>query len=199
MFAMPVWVYAQKDTTLQQRLAYMVEEDQVARLYLDTIRMNYGFPSAQNDSMWKVIHAIDHKHNAVLKEVISDLKSYPDEKLVGYRAAHNFWLLVQHQDKDTAFQKEVLQLMKYAVDYKAASAVDYAYLTDRVMLNTGKKQVYGTQFWLLDEKDGAVPRPLEDSLNVDKRRAEVGLGPIAESIEEMNKRYNDKHNYPKKE
>jgi len=196
---MPLPAVAQKDTTLQQRLAYMVEEDQAGRLYLDTIRKNYGFPSAQNDSMWKVIHAIDHKHNAVLKGVIRDLKSYPDEKLVGYTASHNFWLLVQHQDRDTTFQKEVLHLMKYAVEYKAASATDYAYLTDRVMLNTGKKQVYGTQFWLLDEKDGVVPRPMEDSLNVDKRRAEVGLGPISEAIEQMNRRYNNSYNYPKKE
>ena len=58
------------------------------------------------------------------------------------------------------------------------SQSNLAYLTDRVLLAEGKKQLYGTQFTVVDGK--WKPRPLEDEANVDKRRAEVGLPPLAE-------------------
>lgn len=62
-----------------------------------------------------------------------------------------------------------------------------AYLTDRVLLAEGKKQVYGTQFIL--EKGKWKPRPLEDEANVDRRRAEVGLPPLAEYAKEIEAYY----------
>ena len=40
------------------------------------------------------------------------------------------------------------------------------------------KQLYGTQFTVVDGQ--WKPRPLEDEANVDKRRAEAGLPPLAE-------------------
>jgi hypothetical protein len=55
---------------------------------------------------------------------------------------------------------------------------DLADLTDRVLLAEGKKQVYGTQFTLVNGK--CKPRPLKDEANVDKRRKEVGLEPLAD-------------------
>ncbi len=55
---------------------------------------------------------------------------------------------------------------------------DVAYLTDRVLVNEGKPQVYGTQF---HEVNGhPEPRPIEDPDSVDVRRAGVGLGTLAE-------------------
>jgi hypothetical protein len=50
------------------------------------------------------------------------------------------------------------------------------------------KQVYGTQFHEVGGK--MEPYPIEDEANVDKRRKEVGLPPLAEYrklIEEMYK------------
>ena len=55
---------------------------------------------------------------------------------------------------------------------------DLAYLTDRVLLAEGKKQIYGTQVTQVDGK--WAPRELEDEKNVDKRRADVGL-PLSRS------------------
>jgi hypothetical protein len=59
---------------------------------------------------------------------------------------------------------------------------DVAYLTDRVLLAEGKKQVYGTQFTLVDGK--CKPRPLEDEANVDERRKKVGLPPLAQHFKD---------------
>ncbi len=42
---------------------------------------------------------------------------------------------------------QCLLLMEQAVSKGEASAKDYAYLLDRVRMNQGRPQVYGTQFW----------------------------------------------------
>ena len=64
---------------------------------------------------------------------------------------------------------------------------DVAYLTDRVLLAEGKKQVYGTQFTLTNGK--CQPRPLEDEAHVDQRRQEVGLPPLAAYLKEAESFY----------
>jgi len=50
-----------------------------------------------------------------------------------------------------------------------------------VALRQGRNQIYGSQVWKLDGK--WCIRPLEDPENVDKRREEVGLGPLKEYTE----------------
>jgi hypothetical protein len=64
------------------------------------------------------------------------------------------------------------------------SRQDLAYLTDRVLVNDGKKQRYGTQMGMNFE-----PQPIEDAGNVDQRRAEVGLPPLAEYVKLAREQY----------
>ena len=52
------------------------------------------------------------------------------------------------------------------------SAVDVAYLTDRVLVNEGKPQEYGTQFHVVDGV--RQPRPIREPGKVDERRAARG-------------------------
>ena len=66
---------------------------------------------------------------------------------------------------------------------------NFAYLTDRVLLAEGKKQLYGTQFIQIDGK--LQPRPLEDEANVDKLRATVGLPSLAEYLKQAEEAYRD--------
>jgi hypothetical protein len=59
-------------------------------------------------------------------------------------------------------------------------------LSDRVLNAEGKKQLYGTMIFV--KPDGTfAPNPIEDEANVDKRRAELGLQPLAEYIRRSNK------------
>lgn len=113
---------------------------------------------------------------------------------VGERGAHTLWLIAQHADFDTAFQAAFLQAMEPAVARGAASGKDLAYLTDRTRKNAGKPQVYGTQMMYKTVKDanGNVKvktevYTVEDPDNLDKRRAAVGLEPMAAYMELMRK------------
>jgi Family of unknown function (DUF6624) len=60
-------------------------------------------------------------------------------------------------------------------------------MTDRLLiLREKKKQLYGTQ---LVSKDGKLaPEPIEDEANVDKRRKELGMPPLANYLKMVNER-----------
>lgn len=128
-------------------------------------------------------------------EEIFEKYGYPGYSLVGETGSQNFWLMVQHCDSDPAFQSRVLEKLKVEVDNKNADGSTYGLLTDRVKINNGEKQIYGTQV-TYNSLGQAYPKSLVDSLNVNKRRGEVGLEPIEEYLNrmtqmhfEMNKEY----------
>jgi Family of unknown function (DUF6624) len=76
----------------------------------------------------------------------------------------------------------MLPLVEAAYRQKKLQGQDYALLLDRVLVAEGKPQIYGTQAKNFDQWKGGEPvfDPIEDEANVDKRRAEVGLFPMAE-------------------
>jgi hypothetical protein len=169
-----------RDEALRQELLQMVKEDQEARMVI----IKTPVPDASD---LRKIADIDRKNTTRMKEII-DKHGWPGKSLVGKDGANAAWLLVQHADKDHGFQKRCLPLLQRAVKAQEASAANLAYLTDRVLVGENKKQVYGTQFRMVDGK--WQPYPIEDEKNVDERRKEVGLPTLAEyrkTIEEFHK------------
>lgn len=165
------------DSLLARQLALRVEADQAARA-LWTLARQQGQPLTPADAA--LVAAIDSLNTAWLKGVVAE-RGWPRASAVGAEGAHDAWLLVQHADRDPAFQREVLALMEAAVAEGEASGSDFAYLTDRVRLAAGQPQLYGTQ---LEVVDGApVPLEIEDAAGVDARRAAVGLPPMADYLD----------------
>lgn len=104
--------------------------------------------------------------------------------LAGKVGSQNFWIIVQHSDHNPEFQSMVLEKMRIEVEKKNANPENYAFLVDRVKLNTGQQQIYGTQFDY-NEIGQAFPKNLFDSINIDKRRKSVGLSPMLKRMNEM--------------
>jgi tetratricopeptide (TPR) repeat protein len=161
---------AAQDPALRDEILKMVEVDQAARMEL--ARGNFKDEAAKER-----LRAIDTQNTARMKDIIAR-KGWPTRTLVGQRASHAAWLLVQHADLDLEFQKQCLPLLEKAVAQGEATPANLAYLTDRVLVAEKKPQRYGTQFHEVDGKQ--VPQPIEDEANVDARRAAVGLGTLAE-------------------
>ncbi|GGN47046.1 hypothetical protein GCM10012285_32370 [Streptomyces kronopolitis] len=87
------------------------------------------------------------------------------------------WLIAQHADRQLDVQRRALQLMQQAVFAGVARPRDLAFLRDRVLVNQGHKQIYGTQ--IAGVQDGApVPWPCEEPGCMDELRAEVGIEPF---------------------
>jgi Family of unknown function (DUF6624) len=125
------------------------------------------------------MQAVDTEHTARMKAIIAE-HGWPGARLVRRDGAEAAWLLVQHADQDVAFQRQCLALLEAAAARGEASKSDLAYLTDRVLINEGKEQLYGIQSW----NDGSVEYvlPLQDPERVNERRRAVGLGPLPEPM-----------------
>lgn len=180
-----------KEEGLRQELLRRTKEDQEARNALVAAMAGRGAkdakagPTAEATLAHKV-EAIDAANTARMKEII-ERHRWPGKSLVVADGASAAWLLVQHADQDRAFQKRCLELMKPAVKLGEASGKELAYLTDRVALAEGKKQIFGTQFHQVGGK--WEPKPIDDEANVDKRRADVGLMPMAEYRKQIESLY----------
>lgn len=175
------------DEKLRQELLRRFKEDQDARKKLIPILSARKGPVKEADlPEMKAVAEIDKRNTAWLKEVI-DRQGWPGKSLVGADGANAAWLLVQHAGRDRVFQKRCLPLLAAAVKKGEATGIQLAYLTDRVRVGSGEKQVYGTQFHDVDGK--LEPQPIEDAANVDKRRKEVGLPSLAEYRKQMEKTY----------
>lgn len=61
---------------------------------------------------------------------------------------------------------------------------DYAFLYDRVQLNKGKQQLYGTQVGY-DENGKAYSKNLKDKKSVDRKRAMLGMGTLESYLKMM--------------
>ncbi|HEV2724313.1 MAG TPA: DUF6624 domain-containing protein [Thermoleophilaceae bacterium] len=164
------------DDQLASELARMAAEDQ---------RVRQPPPGAEREFVLRVdpqtrmeAQRVDVANTARLCEIISQ-HGWPGRSLVGDEGAHHAWLIAQHADRQLDFQREALALLADAVGRGDAAQRDLAYLTDRVRMNEGREQVFGTQ--IAEVKDGnGVPWPVEDPTNLDARRAAVGLPPFEE-------------------
>ena len=128
------------------------------------------------------VAAADAANLPWLRQLI-DNAGWPGQSLVGKDGAQAAWLLVQHADRDPAFQRRCLDLLAAAVARGEATATQQAYLTDRVLLHEGRPQEYGTQAIARDGRFAA--RRLRDPDHVDERRARAGLSPLAEYLDRM--------------
>ncbi len=140
---------------------------------------------AEHQRLAETMRRIDTENTERLGKIV-ERHGWPTYTLVGKDGAQAAWLLVQHADLSPKFQRNCLDLMA-KVPRNEVSQQEVAYLTDRVLLAEGKKQLYGTQFTL--ENGKVKPRPLEDEANVDQRRAMVGLPPLAEYLKESETYY----------
>lgn len=110
---------------------------------------------------------------------------FPGFDLVGEKSSKNYWLIVQHCDNHLEFQQTVLTEMKKHVDNKNASGRNYAYLTDRVRINSGQPQLYGTQVQYDTDKGIAYPKELESPEDVDNRRLAIEMEPLDEYLDRV--------------
>lgn len=123
----------------------------------------------------KKMREIDELNLTKVKKIVKQI-GWPTISLVGKKASHFAWLLIQHADIDVEFQQYCLELMKKEVENGEVTKTDIAYLTDRILVNKGKPQLYGTQFY--DRERELIPREILDISNLNKRRKSMGLEPF---------------------
>ena len=125
---------------------------------------------------WKIIQEKDSINLIKVKNILDEV-GWLGFDVLGDQGNSALFLVIQHSDIVT--QEKYLPMMRDAVKKGNAHGSQLALLEDRVALRQGKKQIYGSQIGKDNETNKYYVSPLEDPDNVDKRRAEVGLGPLA--------------------
>lgn len=164
------------DSTLLKELERMFEIDQLAA-------SKSRSTSTLSTTEWA--DSVYQAHQRFLENTLNKF-GYPGYDKLGKRGSNLYWVMVQHSDFDTNFQKRVLDSLYKEVQINNADPINYAYLLDRVKMNLGEKLVYGTQVTYHWFTGKARIRPTIDPENLNSRRAEIGLEPIEVYLEEMN-------------
>ncbi len=161
------------DSALRQELLTLVQADQAER-------EGFAAAAAANDTAYLMrLLAADSARTLRLKEIVLTLNGWPGASLVGKDGAGAAFLILQHSPSHE-FQKQMLPLLREAARRGEAAPQDVALLTDQLLIHEGKPQRYGSQFFIANGK--LVLEPIEDEANVDRRRAEIGLPPLAEYL-----------------
>ncbi|MYX27446.1 hypothetical protein GTY75_12420 [Streptomyces sp. SID8381] len=132
----------------------------------------------------------DYANARVLRRIMAE-HDWPGHRLVGPDAARAAWSIALHSNDEPAVQRAAAILLRRAAEAGDALIQHWAHLHDRVLVNSGHDQEYGTQARL--RADGVELCPLRAPQSVDERRAGVGLPPIAVALETVRRRYTPHH------
>lgn len=123
---------------------------------------------------------VDRDNTARLKVILKDEGGWLVISKYGRELDRIAWFLTQHADLDHPFQKDVLALLTPLVARGETDPSHYALLHDRVSVADHRPQLYGTQGQCTGPGTWEPATVLGAIADVDKRRAEVGLPPMAE-------------------
>lgn len=171
------------DKPLVAMLDTIYQEDQTYRRQIGEIEEKYGRESDEMKKHWELINEKD-SINLIKIQKILDEKGWLGSNVIGSQGNSTLFLVIQHSPLEV--QEKYLPMMRDAVKNGKANSSSLALLEDRVALRKGGKQIYGSQIGRDQETGEYFVSPLIDPENVDKRRAEVGLGPIADYISNWN-------------
>ena len=175
--------YTSYDKPLKKELISIYYDDQTIRQQFIEAQKKYGYEGKVVDSLGKIMVYKDSVNLIKIKRIISE-NGWLGKDKVGEQASNTIFLVIQHSDLKT--QQHYLPLMRDAVKKGNADAGSLALLEDRTALGDGRKQIYGSQIGTDPTTKKQFVLPLEDPENVDKRRAEVGLGPLSEYVKNWN-------------
>lgn len=145
----------------------------------DSLMKIYGAESKEAD----VYQKIYKKNHAINIEKIRDILNnygWPDTTVIGDGGSRTISNVLQHADQETRMY--YLPMMRQAVLDKKLEPRYLVRAEDRLATDKGELQIYGGQMKYYPETKSFNVWPVYDPVNIDKRRAEIGLGPIAEHL-----------------
>lgn len=180
-FSCTVQMTQEKRTSVREALEEMAKMDQIVAYIPQGVYKNY------TREQWSQFRDSVNAVNKVRVEKLFNQYGFLGFDKVGQDGSHQFWLIIQHCDKYPEFQKKVIASMQKQVKKGNASPGDYAYLYDRIKINAGEKQLFGTQVTYEAQTTGrAIPKiGLADSANIDKLRIAYGLKPLKDYLNEQ--------------
>lgn len=123
----------------------------------------------------------DHKNQELVISIIEKC-GMPTLNDVTQKQLSTIWLVLQHTTNK--HRKKYFPLIEKAVKNGELSKQQYALMKDRILMDEGKPQIYGSQL-----KNGKLYK-IENPETVNERRKKMGM----ETIEDYLKRFDIKYN-----
>ena len=118
----------------------------------------------------------DHRNQELVISIMPTLKE------VSQRQMDAIWLGLQHSTKE--IRKKYFPQIEKAVKNGDLSKSQYALMKDRMLMDEGKPQIYGSQI-----KNGKLYK-LENPKTINERRKEMGMEPIEDYLKYFNIKFN---------
>jgi hypothetical protein len=126
------------------------------------------------------IYEKNHSINEKKVRAILDEYGWPTKEMIGEQGNWTICNVIQHSDNEIRIK--YLPMMREAVKDKKLAPRFLVRAEDRIATERGDLQIYGGQMKFYPETKSFNVWPVLGPENVDKRRAEIGLGPIAEFL-----------------
>ena len=153
-----------------------LEADQYDRNQMEEVAARFGGDSPQMKALVRHMKQADSL-NLIEVERILTRYGWLSSFKIGLDANRALFMVIQHAD--LVAQEKYLPMMSEAVKQGILKASSFALLQDRMALNKGQKQIYGSQVaWNMKTNQYYV-MAIENPDQVDQRRAKVGLVPLA--------------------
>jgi hypothetical protein len=136
--------------------------------------------------LWQIKKELNKQNLDRIEKIIAE-QGYPKRSEVGDHAASVAFQIIQHSNLE--IQKKYLPVLEELAKKDEIFKEDWALLLDRVLVNEGKEQVYGSQVHENPETGKGELYPVEDEKNLNKRRAEIDLIPIEDYLKYMGIEY----------
>lgn len=133
-------------------------------------------------TIFPVLAMEEKNHLENTKNLIQLLDKYgwPTATSVTEYAAAGAALIINHTNYE--LRDRYFPMLEKAFKQGEAQPLRYAKMKDRLLVEEGKEQLYGTQWKFENSK--RVPHPIKAPEYVDKRRKEIGLGPLSIYLKE---------------
>ena len=139
----------------------------------------YGVESKEVQGQQE-IYERNHAINERKVKVILDKYGWPGKDIIGEQGNWTICNVIQHSDNEIRIK--YLPMMRQAVKDKKLHPRFLVRTEDRIATERGDLQIYGGQMKYYPETKSFNVWPVYDPVNIDKRRAEIGLEPISEFL-----------------
>ena len=183
LILIPVMASAQQmeNPDLSDLLLKLAENDRMYREEIAKLQSQSGFHHREIQKLMEDQRAADEENQQLLDAIVNQ-HGWPDKSIVGEEALNSAFMVVQHAG--VSYQKHYLPMLKEAARKRDLPPENVAVLEDKMRMRDNLPQLYGTQL-RVEESDGKEHLyPIEDPAEVNERRAEMGLPPIEEMLEE---------------
>lgn len=166
---------AKLDRPLMEKLEQTLRNDQKFAREIQELARLHGTNSPEVTKQTELYKKLKAENEAFVTQLL-DARGFLNQDVVGGLGVTCQFLVIQHSDK--AKRQKYLPMFKEAAAKGDLPFSSYATMQDRVDIENGRKQKYGSQIVIDPETKMVYVRPVENPEKLEKTRQEAGLQPM---------------------